>query len=216
MGPEGSLPNSQQPVTCPCPESDQFSPYHQPTSVRSILILSSHLLLGLPSGLHPSDFPTKTLYAPPLPHTCNMPCPSQSFLFYHRNYIWSIVQSIKFLVMQSSPLPCYLVPLRPKSPPQHPVSKIFGLFSYLTVSDQVSQDNITNHITILHRKLQCSFWLSLSFRGFSNERDKTEGNLRNMRSERTFAVIGVDFSCCSKATGGRTLPQIFSSWLTGS
>ena len=35
-----------------------------PTSWRSILILSTHLCLGLPSGLFPSGFPTKTLYTP--------------------------------------------------------------------------------------------------------------------------------------------------------
>ena len=33
-----------------------------PTSWRSILILYSHLLLGLQSGLFPSGFPTNTLY----------------------------------------------------------------------------------------------------------------------------------------------------------
>ena len=47
--------------------------YPHPTSWRSILILSTHLSLGLPSGLFPSCFPTKTLYAPlssPIRATC--------------------------------------------------------------------------------------------------------------------------------------------------
>ena len=38
--------------------------YPHPTSWRSILILSTHLRLGLPRRLFPSDFPTKTLYTP--------------------------------------------------------------------------------------------------------------------------------------------------------
>ena len=37
---------------------------HTPTSWRSILILSTHVCLGLPSGLLPSGFPTNTLYTP--------------------------------------------------------------------------------------------------------------------------------------------------------
>ena len=45
----------------PWATSIQSMPLH-PTSWRSILILSSHLLLGLPSGLYPSGFPTKTIY----------------------------------------------------------------------------------------------------------------------------------------------------------
>ena len=40
------------------------STYPHPTSWRSVLILSTHLRLGLPSGLFPSGFPTKTLYTP--------------------------------------------------------------------------------------------------------------------------------------------------------
>ena len=38
--------------------------YPHPISWRSILILSTHLGLGLPSGLFPFGFPTKTLYTP--------------------------------------------------------------------------------------------------------------------------------------------------------
>ena len=38
--------------------------YPHPTSWKSILILSTHLRLGLPSGLLPSGFPSKNLYTP--------------------------------------------------------------------------------------------------------------------------------------------------------
>ena len=57
--------------------------YPHPTSWRSILILSTHLRLGLYSGLLPFGFHTKTLYAPSLHPTRHMPSPSHSSRFYH-------------------------------------------------------------------------------------------------------------------------------------
>ena len=62
----------------PIPILSQIDPLHSPhpTSRRFILILSSHLRLGLPSGLFPSGFPTKTLYTPlvaPKRATCPAP-----------------------------------------------------------------------------------------------------------------------------------------------
>ena len=57
------------------PQQDPIHPLSSPIRVtcRSILILSTHLHLGLPSGLLPSGFPTKTLYTPlssPIRATC--------------------------------------------------------------------------------------------------------------------------------------------------
>ena len=48
----------------PIPIPSQLDPVHipHPTSWRSILIVSSRLRLGLPSGLFPLGFPTKILY----------------------------------------------------------------------------------------------------------------------------------------------------------
>jgi len=56
----------------PGPILGQLDQVHTRTS-QSILILSSHLSLGLPSGLFPSSFPTKTHYTPllcPIRATC--------------------------------------------------------------------------------------------------------------------------------------------------
>jgi len=50
----------------PVPILSEINPVHTPLLVsrRSFLTVSSHLRLGLPSGLFSSGFSTKTLYAP--------------------------------------------------------------------------------------------------------------------------------------------------------
>jgi len=48
----------------PVPILSELNPVHTSTSWRSILIRSTHLCLGLPNGLFPSGFPTKTLFRP--------------------------------------------------------------------------------------------------------------------------------------------------------
>ena len=58
------------------------------TSWRSILILSSHLRLGLPCGLFPSDFPTRTLYAPLSSTPYALHAPPISFLILPPAQYW--------------------------------------------------------------------------------------------------------------------------------
>ena len=93
-----------------------------PTSWRSILILSSHLSLGLPSGLFPQGFPTKTLYTPLL-SPMRATCPAHTILdFIARTILGEEYRSLSSSVygFLHSPVTWSL---RPKYSPQRPVLK---------------------------------------------------------------------------------------------
>ena len=98
MQPEGSLPHIQVPATCPYPEPDQSSPRPPHTSLRSILILSSLLYLGLSSDLFLLGFPTKTLYAPLLSLKCAT-CPAYLILL---RMIMQIIFGVGYRSLSSS------------------------------------------------------------------------------------------------------------------
>ena len=57
------MQRSQEPATRPYPKPDQSSRWPSSHFLNIYLPLFSHLRLGLPSGLFPSDFPVNILYA---------------------------------------------------------------------------------------------------------------------------------------------------------
>ena len=73
MEPGGSTPHSQGLSNNPYPEPNPSNSLLIPISSRSILILSSHLHLGLPKGLFPASLPVKILKA--LPSSILATCP---------------------------------------------------------------------------------------------------------------------------------------------
>ena len=99
MKPKGSLPHSQMPATCPCPEPHQSSRALTSHFLMIILILSSHLHLSLPSLSHrfPHSNPVSTST---LLQACYIPRPSQSSLL-----MWSSSSSSSLTCQTAGPKP---------------------------------------------------------------------------------------------------------------
>lgn len=120
-------------------------------ALRSTLVLS-RLLLGLPSGLFLSEFPTKTTYAsiPSLSYMCHMPLPYYYYYsrIHHRNRTWRGVETIKLTILQSLPVPFILSTVGPNI-------SFSTLFSFtLSLSLELSvRPNYAVHTCLSHQLL---------------------------------------------------------------
>jgi len=137
--------------------SIQSIPPH-PTSWRSILIFSSHLGLGLPSGLFPSRFPTKTLYTPLLSHICAT-CPAHFILldFIIRKILGEWYRSL------SSSLCGFLHSLVTSSPLNSPhPQKMFKLLSHICYNSLFNGKPISYCTVEVRGNLNCKWQIFIS------------------------------------------------------
>jgi hypothetical protein len=134
---------------------------HRHISLRAILMLISHLCVGLPNGLFPSGFPSKIpVWIPLLPHSCYMPA--------HLTLVDFILIILgEECKLWSSSLCCFLQPpiiswllggsiLLSTTP-----SNTLSLCSSHNARDQVSHPQLL--VVILSRKISISYITFLPF-----------------------------------------------------
>ena len=125
--------------------------YPQPTSWRSSLILSTHLRLGLPSGLLPSGYPTKILYTS-LSSPIRATCPAHLILLH---FITLTILGEEYRSFSSSLCSLLHSPVTSSLLGPNILNTIFSntlsFLSSLNVSDQVSHPyKTTGKIIVLY------------------------------------------------------------------
>jgi hypothetical protein len=126
-----------------------------PISLRSIQTLSSHLPLDLPSGLFPSDLPTKISYEFLISHTFYISCPS------HTTWLITLITFVEAYKLWSSSLCRFLQPpatsylLDPNILPSTLFSYTLNLSSYLSARERDTKFH--THTTQRIQLLFCIF-----------------------------------------------------------
>jgi hypothetical protein len=112
MKPEGSLPHSRVPTTCPYPEPHQSNPCPP----------SHFLKIRLNINLQSKPGSSKWSLSLQFPHqnpVCTSPLPIHATCL---DLITGIIFGEKYSLCSSSTT-CYVIPLRPKYSPQYPILK---------------------------------------------------------------------------------------------
>jgi len=121
------------------PILNQINPVHAHASH----FLKIHFNIILPSSPRSSKwsfslrFSYQNTVGTSIHRTCHMPRPAHSSWLDYQNNVWWGVQIIKFLIMLSLPLRCYLTPLEPGTFLNTLFWNTLNLRSFLNVSDQV-------------------------------------------------------------------------------